>query len=1370
MKNTRKAAAVWLAMSLAISTAFGNTAWGEIRPDTGNNRCVHVHTAECYKDADETATPSQIGEEPTECTHVCSVESGCIRDTEKENNEKADTLEAAASNTGKVDSGKEQAGEKAADRKDSSGNADENKNLNDVPTQNGAALSVSTSSNAKDTTTTGGTITPVSQTKILSWSWFDPDENLLDGRLELTGITEEVQPSFTEIIEYLPTAIIAQVGEGEDGEEKNLLITNWSCAEYVQDEEGRWPLEGTYEFKAELPEGYELAEGVDALVVEVSVAGDQAAVTANELPVLRVSPAPGKEPRTLNFDGGRFSSLNGVFDRIKEQTNIQVEYLGTGTDGQYQFRLILNDTSASNIIIPNGDWEIVLKGNNQLDGKGTTCGGIGLYIIGGGTHATIVAGTGNASLTANGNQTSGGGDGSCGIKVEANLTVQSGNVVAVMEATGEFNDASGAICVTKNGTLNINGGSVTAKGKGKYGLYATGTVNMSDGNFEITGENKVAVDHEPNSNFTLSGGTINIKSPTGHTGLSTKGNLKIKGGSMNVNILEIVEDTIMTVEGGILETGGIKIGDKGKLINRGELIANGNFEGNGTIENTGTISGTGSVPDSAKQTPDTITGYSANISKEYSENMSIDVPQCAQITKPAKAGELQYELVEYTGSESKGEGTIDRSKGLLTVNKAGVFKIKVKTLASGIYQEGTPVEITLTVDKADFPNTWTVNVDAVSGVYNGTEGYPAATITSTRIPKDAEYKYQLAATSKSSNLPDQWQSECPKIVNVNESGQYVFVKVITDNYKSKVFCSNNTTHITQRSFTESVEVAIDSSVYNNKPQNPKIKVLENWKGTLGSELTEGIDYEISFWKKEDNNQSVTKLEDAGTYIVYLLGKGNYDGSLKTAAFTINKCKLKAQITGDSFDKVYDGTTDITEEQGLAIQLCDDNHKTPELQDVRADQIDWAYQSADVGEHDIDATISSLAGDQAKNYELTEQTISQKGTIKPRDFASMTVSADPLTYNGTEQQSKINASVETGLENVSPDATFTYSKDGVNYQSEIPGFTEAGTYLVYVKASMANFNDETKTVAVTVQKAAAPTVSAMSESCSYKETGERQVALPGFPEDCGTIGSITAQIVSDEGQILDSAAVDGMNLVLRLKGSSKNMVGKTAQVVVKVETKNYEDIQIPVIVTLTADSSDSNSNNNSGNNSGNNGSNNGNSNGSSSSDGGSSDYDDPNESSVKVTPNPSNKVTKDSQKGYRNVEQGVITGASNQTVNDGYSHWMKDAKGWWLRFSDGTWPMADRTGAYHWEKINGKWWAFDETGYAKTGWLRDEDYGGWFYMDPEHGMQIGWVLLNGVWYYFNPISDGKRGIMYAGQRTPDGYYVEKNGVWDGRNKQ
>ena len=1367
MKNTRKAAAVWLAMSLAISTAFGNTAWGEIRPDTGNNRCVHVHTAECYKDADETATPSQIGKEPTECTHICSVESGCIWDTEKENSENADTLDAVASNTGKDDSKKEQAGEKAADRKDSSGNADENKNLNDVPTQNGAALSVSTPSNAKDTTATGGTVTPVSQTKILSWSWFDPEENLLDGRLELTGITEETQPSFTEITEYLPTAIIARVEEGkdgenvEDGEEKNLSITNWSCPEYVQDEEGRWPLEGTYEFKAELPEGYELAEGVDALVVEVSVAGDQAAVTALTT-IINIS-GNGVE-RTLYWN----DSSNAYEGRLNSE-----RVSGVTVEKGSEYRLILNGANLDYIYIGSGKWTIELQGNNKVEVPKAK-NGIALH-IGPWTDVTI---TGSGSLNAAGNLVG------AGIDVQGTLTIKSGTINAsAVAASGTVDGDDSRIAgikVGSQGKLEIDGGSITATGDGRKGVCVTGEFQMNGGELTAIGQWGQAFFVDQIGSFTLSDGTINASSPQGWTGFATGSSAVIKKGTLNANRLLLGENQTMTIEsaGTLKVDNSMTLKEGSSLINQGELIINCGVDGGGTIvnEDGGTISGNGSVPDSAKQTPTEITGYTAKISAVYSENTLIDVHQLAHIDKPVKAGDLQYELVEYTGSESKGVGVIDSKTGELRVEKAGIFKIKVKTLVSGMYREGSPIEIILMVDKAAFPKAWTVTVDAASGVYNGAEGYLAATIKSTGIPADAKYEYQLAATQDSNQLSeDRWLSECPVVVNVADSGQYVFVRVITDNYQPGIFVSLKPAEITKRSLNKDVKVTIDPGTYNKKPQNPEIKVVENWEGSLGSKLTKEVDYVIDHWKN-DNGQAVTKLEDAGIYTVYLVAKGleagttsgNYDGMV-TATFTIEKCKVKSQMEGGPLDKVYDGTTNITEEQNVLVKLFSDTIVL-DPQDIRPDQVEWAYQSADVGEHYIDATIKTLAGDKVNNYELINETSSLKGVIKPRDFASMTVSAAPLTYNGTEQQPKINVSVETGLENVSPDATFTYSKDGVNYQSEIPGFTEAGTYLVYVKASMANFNDETKTVAVTVQKAAAPTVSAMSESYSYKETGERQVALPGFPENCGTIGSITAQIVSDEGQILDSAAVDGMNLVLRLKGSSKNMVGKTAQVVVKVETKNYEDIQIPVIVTLTADSSDSNSNNNSGNNSGNNGSNNGNSNGSSSSDGDGSDYDDPNESSVKVTPDPSNKVTKDSQKGYRNVEQGVITGTANQTVNDGYSHWMKDAKGWWLRFSDGTWPMADRTGAYHWEHINGKWWAFNETGYAKTGWLRDEDYGGWFYMDPEHGMQTGWVLLDGAWYYFNPSSDGKRGIMYAGQRTPDGYYVDKNGVWDGRSKQ
>ena len=81
MKGIRRAAAVCLTMTLAVSTLFGNTAWADMPQKMERKKCVHVHTEECYGEPDEEATSSQIGEEPTECTHVCTVESGCIRNT-----------------------------------------------------------------------------------------------------------------------------------------------------------------------------------------------------------------------------------------------------------------------------------------------------------------------------------------------------------------------------------------------------------------------------------------------------------------------------------------------------------------------------------------------------------------------------------------------------------------------------------------------------------------------------------------------------------------------------------------------------------------------------------------------------------------------------------------------------------------------------------------------------------------------------------------------------------------------------------------------------------------------------------------------------------------------------------------------------------------------------------------------------------------------------------------------------------------------------------------------------------------------------------------------------------------------------------------
>lgn len=806
-----------------------------------------------------------------------------------------------------------------------------------------------------------------------------------------------------------------------------------------------------------------------------------------------------------------------------------------------------------------------------------------------------------------------------------------------------------------NGNLNINEGAVTAAGTGKNGVFVRGNFRMKGGSLTATGSGKPGIENE--GTFELSGGTISTKSNSGGIGfLQGRGSVTIKAKELNTDRLNITGNSSFTVARGGKVTSGSTIINSGTLTNEGEFVSNGPFvKGKyGTFINKGTISGTGSLPDDAKQIPDEIKDYTAKISKDYYENMTIDVLKLADIHKPVKAGNLQYELVEYTEGGDIGEGTIDKETGHLTVTKAGVFKIKVNTQASGFYKAGeNPVYITLTVNKAAFPASWNLIVTATSDIYNGSKGYPAAAISASGIPKGAGYEYQLKRTKSTDDLQeDQWKSECPKIVNVAESDQYVFVRVTVDNYKPKIFCSGNQTNITKRNFTDTkVTLEPETVIYNGQSWSPKIKVVENWQGASENEV-DTADYTIQYWTywTGTDNSIVRERKDAGTYTVHLLGQGNYKNESNTAIFTIDKCKLNARITGDSFDKVYDGTTDITEEQNLSVQLYSDSG-TPDSQDVRADQVNLAYQSADVGEHDIEAANITLAGDNAKNYELTENSISIKGNIVARDFASMIVSADPLTYNGTEQKPQIHASVETGLSNVSPDAVvFTYSKNGVDYQSEIPGFTDAGTYQVYVKASMDNFNDAVKTVNVTVQQAPS---SSGSHSGGGKDSGGK---------DSGGKGS------------------GG-------KGSS----GKSSSV-------------------------------------------------------------------------SSGTVTKDSQKGYRSEEQGVITGASNQAVNDGYSHWMKDARGWWLRYSDGTWPMGN-TGAFHWEKVNGRWWAFGADGYLSTGWLYDTLYQGWFYMDENQGMLTGWQFINGKWYYLNPNQDGSAGIMYSKRRTPDGWYVKEDGSWD-----
>ena len=151
--------------------------------------------------------------------------------------------------------------------------------------------------------------------------------------------------------------------------------------------------------------------------------------------------------------------------------------------------------------------------------------------------------------------------------------------------------------------------------------------------------------------------------------------------------------------------------------------------------------------------------------------------------------------------------------------------------------------------------------------------------------------------------------------------------------------------------------------------------------------------------------------------------------------------------------------------------------------------------------------------------------------------------------------------------------------------------------------------------------------------------------------------------------------------------------------------------------------------------------------------------------------------------------------SSSSENDAQGTWKRDEKGWWFEFKDGTYPAGEKTSDQNGEKLgwiqkDGKWWAFGSDGYLKTGWVFDGASGKWYLLNEKNGMQIGWYydesgrfwyyldpvsgamltgwqLINGKWYYFSKTSGAvPLGSMYRETRTPDGYYVDKDGAWDG----
>ena len=190
--------------------------------------CTHEHTPDCYPAEDSSipedgttssedtetpeATPSEPAE-PTACSHVCSEESGCIKQ--------------------KLDCQHE--------HDDECGYA---------PAVEGQPCTY--------------VCTLCGMTEITAWSWVDT-QDVLDpesGVLALSASAESPVP-YEDIVALLPAEIEATT---EDGTE-TLSLDSWSCDDYP--DEGAYT--GSYAFHAVLPESYGLAADAPALTVTVEL-------------------------------------------------------------------------------------------------------------------------------------------------------------------------------------------------------------------------------------------------------------------------------------------------------------------------------------------------------------------------------------------------------------------------------------------------------------------------------------------------------------------------------------------------------------------------------------------------------------------------------------------------------------------------------------------------------------------------------------------------------------------------------------------------------------------------------------------------------------------------------------------------------------------------------------------------------------------------------------------------------------------------------------------------------------------------------------------------------------------------------------------
>lgn len=230
--------------------------------------------------------------------------------------------------------------------------------------------------------------------------------------------------------------------------------------------------------------------------------------------------------------------------------------------------------------------------------------------------------------------------------------------------------------------------------------------------------------------------------------------------------------------------------------------------------------------------------------------------------------------------------------------------------------------------------------------------------------------------------------------------------------------------------------------------------------TTGTPADATITYKWTENNVEQTSTTVPSFTNGGTYNVsYTISKANYADVTDSYTFTINSGAVEA--SAENVNVTYDGqphsiTVTVTKPQGTTI-----SYRTSETDE-------WSTENPTVT--DVTETPVTVYWKVSKAG-YADKTGSNTITITKATMTGITVNAvSNAVYNGNAQAAIASPTIPTG-------ATIQYSTDnGANWVSEIPSYTDAGTYTVQYKVTMANYDDVTGNVSFTIdQKAVTITV-------------------------------------------------------------------------------------------------------------------------------------------------------------------------------------------------------------------------------------------------------------------------------------------------------